>query len=379
VSCLRDPTPLCKEPEASFDVIDTRTYQTSNGEVPLLSDSSPVSAAKPMTTDETSPVAQETRHRKTAGSFEPVDRLGTRANVARVRVGSYEFKKKGVSRFDVRDPYHLAIALSWPQFLVLLLALYLVMNVAFAVSFWLVPGSVGGARPGRFLDDFFFSIETVATVGYGEMHPASLYGHLVASIEIVCGLAFTAILTGLTFVRFSRPRAKLIFAANPVVAMHHDKPTLMVRIGNGRPAALTDAAARLSVLLSERSADGQVIRRAQELRLERAHLPIFPLSWTLMHVLGEKSPLRGYDAARTIEANAQVFVTIEARDPMLSTTVHDLRSYPASEIRFGMRYSDALTAEKDGTIVLDMTRIGALEPDVGDSQESGWSEREADT
>jgi inward rectifier potassium channel len=316
------------------------------------------------------------RHRRTGGSGIPVDQPETREKVARVRFGSYQFIKKGVSRFDLRDPYRLAIVLTWPQFLASLLVLYISINVVFAILFWLVPGSVGHARPGRFLDLFFFSIETVATVGYGEMYPATLYGHLIASAEIVCGLAFTAILTGLTFVRFSRPRAKLIFAANPVIAMHHEKPTLMVRIGNGRAAVLTDAMARLNVLLSEIGGDGQVFHRAQELPLERARLPIFPLFWTLMHVLDERSPLHGYDAAQAIGANAQVFVTIEARDPTLAATVHDLRNYSARELRFGMRYSEALTTAKDGTPVLDLTRIGALEPDVGDRPEQGWTERE---
>jgi inward rectifier potassium channel len=316
------------------------------------------------------------RHRKTRSSGVPIDRPETSEKVARVRLGSYEFKTKGVSRFDLRDPYHLAIALTWPQFLSSLLVLYLFMNVVFAILFWLVPGSVGHARPGSFLDVFFFSIETVATVGYGEMYPATLYGHLIASTEIVCGLAFTAILTRLTFVRFSRPRAKLIFAANPVIAMHHEKPTLMVRIGNGRAAILTDAMARLNVLLSEIGVDGQVFRRAQELRLERAHIPIFPLFWTLMHVVDERSPLHGYDATRAIEANAQVFVLIEARDPTLATTVHEIRHYAAEDIRFGMRYADAVTTAVDGAPVLDLTRIGALEQDVGDRREQGWTERE---
>jgi inward rectifier potassium channel len=151
--------------------------------------------------------------------------------VTRVRLGSYEFKKKGVSRFDLRDPYHLAVALTWPQFLAALLALYFAVNVVFATLFWLVPGSVANARPHSFGDAFFFSIETAATVGYGEMYPATIYGRVVAATEIPCGFAFTAILTGLTFVRFSRPRARLVFAANPVVAMHNGKPTLMVRIG----------------------------------------------------------------------------------------------------------------------------------------------------
>jgi inward rectifier potassium channel len=314
-------------------------------------------------------------HRKTRGSGVPIDQPHTE-KVARVRLGSYEFKKKGVSRFDLRDPYHFAITLTWPQFLASLLVFYLSVNAVFAALFWLAPGSVGHARPGSFADAFFFSIETVATVGYGEMYPATLYGHLIASVEIVCGLAFTAILTGLTFVRFSRPRAKLIFAANPVIAMHHGRPTLMVRIGNGRAAVLADAVARLNVLLSEIGADGEVFHRAQELRLERAHLPIFPLFWTLMHVVDERSPLHGYDATRAIAADAQVFVTVEAHDPTLATTVRDLRNYSAKEIRFGMRYSGAVTTARDGTPILDLTRIGALEPDVGDRQEQGWTERE---
>jgi inward rectifier potassium channel len=257
-----------------------------------------------------------------------------------------------------------------------LLALYLSVNAVFATLYWLVPGSVANARLPSFADNLFFSIHTLATVGYGKMYPATLYGRMVAATEILCGLAFTAILTGLTFVRFSRPRAKLIFAANPVVTMHNGKPTLMVRIGNGRAAVLAEARAQLNVLLSETTAEGKPFRRAQKLRLERAHLPIFPLFWTLMDVLDERSPLHGYDAARAIEADTQVFVTVEARDPMLTTTVHDIRNYAAEDIRFGLRYTDAVTTAEDGTPVLDLTGIGEMEPDVGDRREQGWTERE---
>jgi inward rectifier potassium channel len=298
--------------------------------------------------------------------------------VTRVRLGSYEFKKRGISRFDLRDPYHLAVALTWPQFLATLFALYLLVNVVFATLFWLVPGAVANARPDSVADAFFFSIETLATVGYGRMYPTTFYGHVVASMEIVCGLGFTAILTGLTFVRFSRPRAKLIFAANPVVAMHNGKPTLMVRIGNGRATVLADAVAQLNVLLSETTAEGKLFHRAQELQLERAHIPVFPLFWTLMHVLDERSPLYNYDAARAIGADAQVFVLLEARDPTLATMVHDIRNYAAKDIRFGMRYTEAVTTAEDGTPVLDLTRIGELEPDIGDRQEQGWTERQED-
>lgn len=295
---------------------------------------------------------------------------------ARVRLGTYEFKQRGVSRFDLRDPYHLAVALTWPQFLAGLLAIYLLVNIIFAILFWLVPGSVANARPHNFADAFFFSVETLATVGYGEMYPATLYGHVIAATEIIGGLGFTAIVTGLTFVRFSRPRAKLVFAPNPVVAMHNGKPTLMLRVGNGRPAVLLDAAAKLHVLLSVTSSEGKQFRRAQELRLQRAHLPAFPLTWTLMHVLDEQSPLRDYDTTRAIAAGMQLFVTLEARDPTLATLVHDIRNYAPEDIRFGMRYADAVIIAEDGTPIADLTKIGALEPDTGDYLEPGWTELE---
>jgi inward rectifier potassium channel len=295
---------------------------------------------------------------------------------ARVRLGSYEFKKVGISRFDVRDPYRLAITLTWPAYLLALLALYLAANLVFASFYWLVPGSVANARPRNFPDALFFSIETIGTVGYGEMHPATPYGRVIASTEIVCGLAFTAILTGLTFVRFSRPRANLVFAPNPVVAMHDAKPTLMLQVGNGRPGVLTDATAKLNVLLSESDADGRLLRRAQELRLERAHIPLFPLSWTLMHVLDEKSPLYRYDLRRVLEAEAWIFVTLEARDPTLATLVHEIRTYAPEAIRFGVRYRDSIAIAHDGLPVLDLRTIGTLEPDVGERRETGWTERE---
>ena len=308
--------------------------------------------------------------------FHAGTRRNPRERTARVRLGSIEFKKKGVSRFDIRDPYHLAVALTWPQFFATLLLLYLLVNVVFATFFWLVPGSVANAGRYSFPDAFFFSIETLATVGYGEMYPATTYGHVIAATEIVSGLAFTAVLTGLTFVRFSRPRAKFVFASHPVVAMYNGKPTLMLRVANGRADVLLDASAKLNVLLSVTTAEGKLFRRAQELRLERAHLPVFPLTWTLMHVMDERSPLHGYDATQTVAARAQVFVTLEARDPTLATSVNEIRYYAPEDIRFEMRYVDAVTTDEDGTLVADLTKIGEMEQDLGEHSEQGWRERE---
>jgi inward rectifier potassium channel len=168
----------------------------------------------------------------------------------------------------------------------------------------------------------------------------------------------------------------LIFAANPVVATHDGHPTLMVRVGNGRANVLTDGAAKLNLIFLEIGAAGKPLPRAQELRLERAHIPVFPVFWTLRHVLDERSPLHGYDAARAIEADVRVFVTLEARDPTLATIVQDTRYYAPQDLRFGKRYMDPVTMAEDGTLVADLTKIGALEADVGDYQEPGWTDRE---
>jgi len=301
---------------------------------------------------------------------------GWRDRDADLRLGSYRFRIKGVSRFDPGDPYHLAVALSWPQFFAVLLALYLSVNLAFATLYWLVPGSVANARPNSFADDFFFSVETLATVGYGELYPTFPVGRAIATVEIVCGLAFTAIMTGLTFVRFSRPRARMIFAPTAVVATHNGKPTLMVRLGNGRASVLTNASAQLNVLISQSSGDGRPFRRAQELRLERSHVPIFPLYWTIMHVLDEDSPLFKVDAERAEQLDIQLFVTFEARDATLATEIHEIHNYDARRIRFGARYRDILSGSEEGLALADLRLLGELEPDDRDAPEQGWSEQE---
>ncbi len=305
-------------------------------------------------------------------------RPGGRRDGERVRVGQFSYAKRGVSRFDLKDPYHLAVTLSWPRFIALLLSTYLAVNVVFAVLYVLVPGSVANARPGSLADTFFFSFETLATVGYGEMYPGSFYGHCIACLEIAMGLGFTAIMTGLTFVRFSRPRAKFIMAEKLVVCQHNGVPTLMVRFGNGRMTPLADARATLNALLREHTPEGTIFRRVEELQLLRARLPIFPLTWTLMHVIDEHSPLHGMDAAALIASEVNMFLTIEARDPALATTVHEVRTYGPETVTFGMRYVDVITSEPDGTPLADMTRISEVERDVGpEPRHQGWSDKEA--
>jgi inward rectifier potassium channel len=170
-------------------------------------------------------------------------------------------------------------------------------------------------------------------------------------------------MTGLIFVRFSKPRARIVFADVVVVARHMGHRTLMVRIGNGRTTVLTSTTVQMNALLNEIGPEGGRYRRVLDLRLTRASFPIFPLITTFMHVIDEHSPLAGFDADRVAETDLRLIVSIEARDPQLGAMVHDLKSYGPADVRPGMRFVDAVTIHEDGLVVADLTRISQIEPD----------------
>lgn len=281
-----------------------------------------------------------------------------------VRAGAFTLAK-GAARYDWRDPYHIAISLRWPSFLAVFVVLELGINFLFAALYLAQPGSIANARPGSYSDAFFFSLETLATVGYGAMSPATLYGHCISAVEIISGLAFIAIMTGLTFVRFSRAKARILYADRPVVATYNGRATLMVRIANGRVTAMVDANAKLSALIGEKTQEGQFYRRIHDLTLVRAQLPIFPLTWTLMHEIDEKSPLRRFDLQSLKDSQIRLFVSLKARDLALATDVFDIKDYGADEIAVGMRYSDAVSIDPNGNTIADLTRLSLLELDTG--------------
>src|SRR5262245_13172377 len=282
----------------------------------------------------------------------------------RVGASGIELVKRGAARYDFSDPYHIAIEMSWKEFALAFLGLELCINIVFALLYLASLGCIANARPGSFSDAFFFSIETLATVGYGTMAPATLYGHVVSAIEIVCRLVFTAIMTGLLFVRFSKPRPKILFADRAVVTSHNCAPTLMVRIANGRMTMLTNAVVRLGVLLFEESAEGHPLRSLHDLALSNATLSLFPLTWTLMHEISEKSPLAYYDATRFKEEDARLVLTIEARDHAIGAAIQDMRIYTADEVFFGTHYAEAVTVDDQLRPVADLTRLSQVERDT---------------
>jgi inward rectifier potassium channel len=277
----------------------------------------------------------------------------------------FEFFKIGADRFDLTDPYHLALTAPWPSFTLGVFGLYGVINLIFAALYLAQPGCVANARPGSVADAFFFSIETLATVGYGEMTPATTYGHMVAAAEIISGMAFTAIMTGLTFVRFSKPKARILYSDNVVITRHNGRPNLIIRIGNRRTTMLTNTTVRVHALLMETSREGQSYRQAYELLLARASAPIFPLTLTIMHEIDAQSPLHRYDLKTLADTDIRILLSLEARDPELAAMIYDLKTYRASDILYGRRFVDTVLRTGESGIVVDLTRINVTEPDDG--------------
>ena len=210
-----------------------------------------------------------------------------------MRVGHREFIKVNATKYDWRDIYHFILTLSWPQFAGLVLGIYVFINLCFAMLYLLGGRCIAGLVPGSFSDGFFFSVETLATVGYGHAYPDTLYGHCVATLEIMVGLFGLAVMTGLIFVRFSRPTARIKFSEVAVVAPFNGFPTLMIRLANLRHHAMVEAEFRLLLGRSELTREGEDVRRFYPLRLQFDHLINFPAALTLRHVIDETSPLFG--------------------------------------------------------------------------------------
>jgi len=284
--------------------------------------------------------------------------------------GAFKLEKIGVNEFDVRDPYHLALAISWPQFFMGVVLVYLAINLVFALLYLAVPGSVIHMPAGSLPDAFFFSIETLATVGYGNMAPVGLYAHVVSTVEIFIGMLLTATMTGLVFVRFSKPQSKILFAEKAVVTRSGGRTRLMIRIGNGRMYALTDAEARLTTIVSETEPNGQVIRYVVDLKLQLTNMAFFPLTWLVIHEVTQDSPLQlllTTNKEELLASQMRFMLSVTARDPSLSAQVYAAQAYTAADVALDHRYADAVTGVHTHHAVADMRKISDTEPDSAEA------------
>jgi len=211
------------------------------------------------------------------------------------------------------------------------------------------------------MGNFFFSVETLATVGYGDMHPQTAYGHAIAMVEIFVGVMTMALITGLMFARFSRPRARFIFANHAVIRPINGKTTLMLRAANARQNIVQEASAQLRMLKDETTTEGYRFRRVIDIPLVRSQQPVFVLGWNLMHIIDESSPLNGLTATSLEQCGAVFILSLVGTDETTGHTLMARKEYSASAIHFNMTFRDTLETQSDGTVVFDYSKFHDIE------------------
>jgi inward rectifier potassium channel len=291
-----------------------------------------------------------------------------------VRAGHFEFVKINAKKFDWRDAYHLILTLSWSQFAAFLFCVYVVINFLFAVLYLLGPNSIAEMAPGSFSDAFFFSVETLATVGYGHMYPASFYGHLITTLEIMVGMFGLAVITGVIFVRFSRPTARIHFSKGAVISPFDGVQTLMIRVANLRHQAMVEAHFHMILVRTDVTIEGEEIRRFVPLKLTFDHLIAFPAVLTLRHRMDETSPLYGMTAEDFQRLDVRIIVSIVAVDTVIPAPIQSAGDYNHDHIQWGWRFVEIYHENKEHQWTVDYGKIDETE-EIGPIQnQSGESE-----
>ncbi len=261
-----------------------------------------------------------------------------------------------------RDPYHFLLTLPWSLFLGLVFLSYLVTNSLFACAYLIGGNNIANAHPGSFADAFFFSVQTLASIGYGAMYPQTLYANLIVTIEAMTGLVGIAVLTGLAFARFSQPTARVLFSKVAVIAPYDGIPTLMFRAANQRRNMILEAQLRVSLLRDEINAEGYAMRRLHELKLVRNWTPTFSLSFTVMHPIDESSPLYGWTEESLMQARTTVVISLSGIDETVSQMLHARYSYGAQDILWNQCFVDIFHDTADGHRYIDYTNFHDVVP-----------------
>jgi inward rectifier potassium channel len=279
-----------------------------------------------------------------------------------VKLGTRRVVTQGIVTPIFHDLFHHFMTVSWPRLFATLAAFFIVFDLLFGFLYFLAPGCIANLNPPGFAGDFFFSVETLATVGYGEMHPETFYGHLIAMIEIFVGLMSLALITGLMFARFSRPRARFLFTRNGVVRIIDGKPTLMFRAANERQNVVQDASARLRMLRDDVTAEGYRLRRIIDLPLLRSEHPMFALGWTIMHIIDDSSPLYSETAESLSTSKAAFVLSLSGTDENTGQTLMARGEYSNADIRWNSTFQDILEEAPDGSILVDYGKFNDVKP-----------------
>jgi inward rectifier potassium channel len=278
-------------------------------------------------------------------------RSGMRGEVAAV----------GLDRAPLRDLYHTLLTMSWRRFFALVLGAYVVVNAAFAVGYYLLEDEIENATPASFADAFFFSVQTLATIGYGRLAPKGIPVNVLVTVEALLGMVGLAVTTVLVYARFSRPTARVLFSRVAVIAPYEGVPSFMFRMANARGTQIVEARLKVVLLRNETTREGEAVRRLRDLRLIRSEHSAFALTWTAVHPIDADSPLLGQDQGALRASTSDFIVSLTGIDEGLAQTIHARYAYTADDIAWGVKFADILSAAPDGSAI-DYTRFHDTAP-----------------
>jgi len=283
------------------------------------------------------------------------------------RNGTFNVKRTGLRFFSSLNLYHWLLTISWHKFFIFVTFLYFALNSIFAFLFLLcgvdaLKDTSSEPTYNAFLRNFFFSVQTFATVGYGTIHPVGFPANFIVVVESLVGLLAQALVTGMLFARFSRPTAKIIFSRNAVIAPYRGVTGFMFRITNARQNQLIELHCKLLFAKFENDVNGKRVRRFYFLDLERESVVFFPLHWTIVHPIDEKSPLYGLTNEDLSRTDAEFLILLTAIDETFSQTVHSRMSYKYDEIRWNEKFSNIFErSTEDSKLMIDVRRIDCTE------------------
>jgi inward rectifier potassium channel len=271
----------------------------------------------------------------------------------RVVPGSSDIVILGARHTPFKDLYHQFLRAPWWLDLLALSGLFLLLNLFFAVAYAAV-GGIAGAQPGSIADHFFFSVQTMGTIGYGVMHPLSAGAEALVTMEVIVGVSLVALASGILFSKFSVPRAQMQFAAWATISPFDGVPTLMFRLGNERASQIIEATVRVVMVRTERTTEGVRFYRMRDLRLERERSPALARSWNVMHAIDASSPLYGATPETLARDEAEFMLTVVGIDEASAQNLHARHTYDHERIRWGARHADMLSELPDGRVQLDL-------------------------
>lgn len=263
-------------------------------------------------------------------------------------MGGIKVIRHGLKSFHRQDFYHLLFTLSWAKLVGAISLAYIILNILFACAYAIGGDCIANAQPGSFPDAFFFSVQTMATIGYGAMYPTTPYSNFLVVVEVFIGLLGVAMATGLMFARFSVPNARVLFSKVAVICPYNHIPTLIFRTANQRNNLILESQITVTILMPEITPEGHHIRRLHDLKLVRSNTPIFSLSWMVMHPINEDSPLYGLTSEDLAKLEASIIVTLTGLDETLSQTIHSRYMYMNHDILWNMRFVDVIETLPNG-------------------------------